>query len=116
MTYYRYRAVDVDAATAIRYGKMDKYNTYYEAYLINNNVYISNEISRWGAVSRLESGYDVFATSEFAARFVCMQASTKNGMPIQHQSRGEGYYPHYHPLGRRWVNNRNYAPHCWYPY
>lgn len=115
-TYYRYRLVDIDAATAIRTGKVRKYNTYYEAYLCNNKVFIGQEISRWGAVSRLECGYDVFATSAFAARFACMQASTRKGTPTNHQSSGEGYYPHYHPLGRRWVNNRNYAPHCWYPY
>lgn len=116
MTYCRYRCVDLDAATAIRYGKMEKKNSYYEAVLRNNTVYIGREISRWGAVSRLECGYDVFATSAFAASFACAQASTRRGTPTYHQSSGEGYYPHYHPLGRRWVNNRNYAPHCWYPY
>lgn len=118
-TYYRYRAVDVDAATAIRYGKMDKYNTYYEAYLNNNTVYVGQEISRWAAVSRLECGYDVFATSEFAALYVCIAATTSNNRNktlIRHTNSGEGYYPHIHPLGRHWYKNYTSAPHCWYPY
>lgn len=117
-TYNRYRAVDIDAATAIRYGVRNQYNTYYEAYLRNNTVYIGIEISQWGAISRLERGYDVFATSAFAACYACTRAAIPGarGTTIHHTDSREGYYPHYHALGRRWVNNRNYAPHCWYPY
>lgn len=118
-TYYRYRTVDIPAANAIRFGRMNKYNTYYEAYLSGNTVMVGREINRWSAVRRLESGYDVFATSEFAAIYACIEATTNNNrgkVNLPHSSKGEGYYPHYHALGRRWVNNPMSAPHCWYPY
>lgn len=115
-TYSRYRTIDVDAATAIRFGRMNKYNAYYEAYLKGNTVMISRQISQYQAVWRLETGRDVFATSAFAASYACLQASTTRGTLPNHTDNREGYYPHYHPLGRRWINNSNYAPHCWYPY
>lgn len=116
-TYYSYRTIDVSAADAIRYGRLNRTNAYFEAYLSNNTVYIGKQISQWSAVWRLERGYDVFATSAFAAGYACLQASTVRGKDIpNHTSSSEGYYPHYHPLGRRWVNNPSSAPHCWYPY
>lgn len=116
-TYYSYRTIDVAAADAIRYGRLNRTNAYFEAYLSNNTVYIGKQISQWNAVSRLERGYDVFATSAFAAGYACLQASTVRGKDIpNHTNSSEGYYPHYHPLGRRWVKNPNSAPHCWYPY
>lgn len=117
--YTRLRTIDVSAADAIRFGRMRRTNTYYVAYLSGNTVMVSREISRWEATMRLQQGYDVFATSEFAAMYVCMAASTNNNRGkdlIHHTTNSEGYYPHYHPLGRRWVYNSNYAPHCWYPY
>ena len=117
--YTRLRTIDVSAADAIRFGRMKKTNTYYEAYLSGNTVMVSREISRWEAISRLERGKDVFATSEFAAIYACLAATTNNNKGknlIHHTTSNEGYYPHYHPLGRRWVYNSNYAPHCWYPY
>jgi len=120
-TYYRYRTIDISAADAIRFGRISKGNYYYPAYLSGNTVMISiaNELSVVGAISRLEMGYDVFATSEFAAMYACAVACTNDnrGKPLtRHTDTREGYYPHYHPLGRRWYKNRNYAPHCWYPY
>lgn len=116
-TYYSYRTIDVAATDAIRFGRFNRTNAYFEAYLSNNIVYIGRQISQWDAVWRLEKGYDVFATSAFAAGYACLQASTVRGKDIpNHISSSEGYYPHYHPLGRRWVNNTNFAPHCWYPY
>ena len=119
-TYQRYRAVDTSAAVAIRFGRMNRYNTYYVAYLSGSTVMVGREISRWEATMRLQQGYDVFATSEFAAIYVCLAATTNNnrGKPLTHHSfiSGEGYYPHYHPLGRHWYKNYAFAPHCWYPY
>lgn len=113
------RTIDISAADAIRFGKTKKTNTYYIAYLSGNTVMIGQEISRWAAISRLERGYDVFATSEFAALYVCMAATTNNNRNktlIRHTNSGEGYYPHIHPLGRHWYKNYASAPHCWYPY
>ncbi len=118
-TYNRYRTIDISAADAIRFGKMRKSNTYYEAYLKGNTVFISREITQYEAIWRLQSGRDVFSTSNFAAQYACVRASTNafRGKPVTyHSSSGEGYYPHYHPLGRRWVNDSRYAPHCWFPY
>lgn len=117
--YTRLRTIDVSAADAIRFGRMRKTNTYYEAYLSGDTVMVSREISQWEAISRLERGRDVFATSEFAAIYVCLAATTNNNrnkILTKHESRGDGYYPHYHPLGRRWVNNPYHSPHCWYPF
>lgn len=117
--YTRLRTIDVSAADAIRLGRMRITNTYYEAHLSGNTVMVGREISRWGAIIRLQQGYDVFATSEFAAIYACLGATTNNNKGkdlIHHRTSSEGYYPHYHPLGRRWVYNSNYAPHCWYPY
>lgn len=117
--YTRLRTIDVSAADAIRFGRMRKTNTYYEAYLSGNTVMVSREISRWEATMRLQQGYDVFASSEFAAIYVCLAATTNNNRGkglIHHTTDNEGYYPHYHPLGRHWYKNYNSAPHCWYPY
>lgn len=118
-TYYRYRTIDVPAAEAIRFGRETRYNTYYVAYLSGNTVMVGHEISRWEAISRLERGYDVFASSEFAALYACVGASTNKNAGknlTRHSTNSEGYYPHYHPLGRHWYKNYSSAPHCWYPY
>lgn len=117
--YKRYRTIDITAADAIRYGRMKKTNTYYSAYLNGNSVMVGGEITLWMAVLRLQNGQDVFATSEFAAIYACTKASTSKNSGktlIHHMASDEGYYPHYHPLGRHWYKNYNYAPHCWYPY
>ena len=118
-SYYAYRTVDITAADAIRMGRMRKYNAYYEAYLEGNTVWISKEINEWTAIRRLERGYDVFATSAFAAGWVAMQASTIKsrfyaGEP--HSADAEGKYPHYHAYGRKWINDSRFAPHAWYPF
>ena len=118
-TYSRYRTIDVDAATAIRFGRMNKYNAYYEAYLKGNTVMISRQISQYQAVWRMETGRDVFATSAYAAGWVATQAATVNGVFASgnpHSSHKDGGYPHYHAYGRRWVNNSLHSPHAWYPY
>lgn len=117
--YTRLRTIDVPAADAIRFGRMKKTNTYYEAYLSGNTVMVSREISQWEAIIRLERGKDVFATSEFAAIYACLAATTNNNRGkdlIHHTTNKEGYYPHYHPLGRHWYKDYDSAPHCWYPY
>lgn len=116
-TYYKYRQIDMAAADAIRLGRMNRNNAYFTAMLKNNTVMVGMKISQTEAVRRLEFGQDVFATSAFAAGYVCLQASTVRGKDIpNHQATNEGFFPHYHPLGRRWVQNRLFAPHCWYPY
>lgn len=115
-TYYRYRTIDISAADAIRFGKMNKSNAYYEAYLKGNTVFISRQINKTNAVWRLKNGYDVFATSDYAAFSATYQAAvwTGNGGIIKHTYSPE-QYPHYHPVGRKWVNNPSSYPHCWYP-
>lgn len=118
-TYYRYRTFDLTAADAIRLGKMRRYNTYYSAYLSGNTVMIGQEISQWTAVWRLKHGYDVFATSDYAAFSATYQAAVWTGVGgiIKHTyETRDGYYPHYHPVGRKWVNNPSTYPHCWYPF
>ena len=115
-TYRVARSIDIDAATAIRFGRMRKYNTYYVAKLSGNTVMIGQEISEWAAVSRLERGYDVFATSAFAAGWVAMKASVGYNIGTPHSAHEEGGYPHYHALGRKWINNKLHSPHAWYPY
>lgn len=118
-TYRKARTIDIDAATAIRFGKMNKYNAYYEAYLKGNTVFISKQITQYQAVWRLENGRDVFATSAYAAGWVATKAATVRGVFASgnpHSSHADGGYPHYHAYGRRWVNNSLHSPHDWYPY
>lgn len=118
-SYYMYQDIDAEAAYAIRYGRLSPYNTVYTAELSGNTVMIGYEISEWMAVNRLKNGYDVFATTPFAAAYVCAKAATLKNIgknPTFHRVAEEGYYPHFHPLGRHWYKNYNYAPHCWFPY
>ena len=118
-TYYRYRHVDITAADAIRFGRMTRYNTYYIAYLSGNTVMIGREINQWTAVYRLKNGYDVFATNDYSAFRATYQAAvwTGKGGIIKHTyETSDGYYPHYHPVGRKWVNNPMSYPQCWYPF
>lgn len=116
-TYYHYRTIDIAAADAIRFGKIDRsIDAYYEAYLKGNTVFISKSISQYQAVWRLKNGYDVFAISDYAALSATYKAAVwpENGGIIKHTYSSE-QYPHYHPVGRKWINNPSSYPHCWYP-
>lgn len=118
-TYYRYRQVDISAADAIRFGRLSKYNTCYNAYLSGNTVMIGQEITEWQAINRMKNGYDIFATSAYVAGRVANAAATYKGVfnsGSSHSAHRDGEYPHYHAFGRRWYKNRNHSPHAWYPF
>lgn len=119
-TFKKYFVKEADAATAIRTGRLTKTNAYYPAYLSGRAVMVcvANEITNWEAVTRLQNGYDVFATTAYAACWAAVKAATEKSKAyaaIPHTSHDEGYYPHYHAAGRRWVNNPRYFPHAWFP-
>ena len=110
------RKVALSAITKIQKAKRDYTNYYFAARLVNGTVYISKQISYSQAVIRLRSGLDVFASSSFAAQKVAKAASFRRSATLHgsHQS-GDGYYPHFHPVGVMWKSNTYHQPHCWYP-
>ena len=120
-TFKKYRVKDADAATAIRTGKLRKYNTYYPAYLSGRAVMVCvwSEISEGAAVTRLVNGLDVFSSSDYAACWAAVKAAPtsrhKASASVPHSAHDEGYYPHYHAEGRKWVNNPQFSPHAWFP-
>lgn len=118
-TYYRYRYVSISAADAIRFGRMNRYNTCYIAYLSGNTVMIGSEISEWQAINRMKNGYDIFGTSAYVAGRVANAAATYRGVFYSgepHDGHRDGQYPHYHAFGRRWYKDRTHSPHAWYPF
>ena len=110
------RKAAIAAITKIQKAKKNNTNYYFIARLVNGTVYISKQISYDQAVSRLRSGYDVFASSSTAAQKAAKAASPrKRGAPHGSHYSGDGYYPHFHPQGVKWKSNKSHEPHCWYP-
>ena len=110
------RKAAIAAITKIQKAKKNNTNYYFVARLVNGTVYISKQISYDQAVSRLRSGYDVFASSSTAAQKAAKAASPrKRGAPHGSHYSGDGYYPHFHPQGVKWKSNKSHEPHCWYP-
>ena len=110
------RKAAIAAITKIQKAKKNNTNYYFVARLVNDTVYISKQISYDQAVSRLRSGYDVFASSSTAAQKAAKAASPrKRGAPHGSHYSGDGYYPHFHPQGVKWKSNKSHEPHCWYP-
>lgn len=93
-----------------------KVSGYYAAALVGGTVVISKQITYEEAVARLIAGIDVFATTREAAKIATLAATVPNQKCIFHNAHdvGEGFYPHYHPGGRKWIMNANYLPHCWF--
>lgn len=102
---------------ALKLSRTRQQNNYYAAMLQNNTVYIGPKLTSGGAKYRLKAGYDVFATNSSTANYIAVSASPVR-MAVSHPAHrsGEGYYPHYHPVGLPWYKNRNHNPHVWYPY
>ena len=110
------RKAAIAAITKIQKAKKDNKDYYFNARLVNGTVYISKQISYNQAVSRLRSGFDVFASTQSAAQKAAKAASPrKRGAPHGSHYSGDGYYPHFHPQGVKWKYNSNHEPHCWYP-
>lgn len=93
-----------------------KNKAYYSAALVGGVVAINREITFEEAVIRLSAGKDVFATNKMAASTVAVAATVPGKKTIHHLAHdvGEGFYPHFHPGGRKWIVNPKNAPHCWY--
>ncbi|MDD2376327.1 MAG: hypothetical protein PHO88_02500 [Clostridia bacterium] len=93
-----------------------KVTGYYAAVLVGGKVAINRPITYAEAVTRLIAGMDVFATSKMAASSASFAATAPNQKAVFHlpHGGGEGFYPHFHPGGRNWINNKNYLPHCWF--
>jgi hypothetical protein len=96
--------------------KTKKSTGYYSAALAGSKVVISNQITYEQAVARLIAGMDVFATSKIAASAAAFAATAPPSKLIYHLAHdtGDGFYPHYHPGGRKWIMNPNHEPHCWF--
>ncbi len=110
------RTVVQSSIKTITKSKKVSEQVYFTAWISNNEVIIGHKISKSSAIARLKKGYDVFATTEAAAKSVCKAASPRQQYK-RHTShvKGEGYYYHYHPVGLKWYLNKKYQPHCWYP-
>lgn len=104
------------AIDLIKNSKRDNNAYYYEAYIYNGMVMVGRQISFSAAVKRLKKGYDVFASNLNAALGVSIKASTNGRVKFDAYHKGDGVmFPHYHPIGRKWIKNRNHMPHCWFP-
>lgn len=105
------RALDL-----VKTSKKNNKNYYYAAYLYNNQVMVGNQISYSVAVSRLKKGYDVFASNYNAAWLAASAASTTYKAKFENAHNGAGdRFPHFHPIGRKWVKDPTKRPHCWFP-
>ncbi|MDF2865623.1 MAG: hypothetical protein K0R72_432 [Clostridia bacterium] len=93
-----------------------KNSPYYSAALAGGVVVINKQITYEAAVARLIAGMDVFATTREAAKAAALAATVPTTKYIYHKAHdvGEGFYPHYHPGGRKWIVNPNHEPHCWF--
>ncbi len=88
---------------------------FYAAELINGKVVISSEITAQEATNRLIAGRDIFATTSQAAQSAASMAGVNMGFATPHSAHGgDGYYPHWHPHGRKWYKNPSHSPHAWY--
>lgn len=109
------RKAATKAITTIKTAKKKNQDVYFAARLVGKGVYVSYNLSYNAAVKRLNTGYDVFASSAQAAAKVTKAASPKKrAEPHYAHINSEGYYPHFHPTGVKWKYNSNHAPHCWY--
>lgn len=96
--------------------KTKKATGYYAAALLGGKVAISRQITYAEAVTRLTAGMDVFATNKMAASSAAFAATAPGTKLIFHNAHdvGEGFYPHFHPGGRKWIVNPSGPPHCWF--
>lgn len=106
------RALDV-----VQKAKRSNKNYYYSAFLYRGMVMLENQITFKQAVSRLKRGYDVFA-SDYDASWLAAAAAgiNKKAYPDDpHEICLGDAFPHFHPVGRKWVLNPRHQPHCWFP-
>lgn len=102
---------------ALKFCRKKQQNNYYMAMIKNNTVYIGPLITYGVAKYRLKAGYDIFATNASTAKYLADTASPARASTYHPAHRaGEGYYPHFHPVGVGWYLNRRHNPHVWYPY
>lgn len=104
------RAIDI-----VKTARKTNTSYYYVAYLYNGMVMVGSPISFSAAKSRLKRGYDVFASNFAAAKLVSDAASTTGRAKYERAHVGSGdYFPHFHPIGRKWIKNPKSMPHCWF--
>ncbi len=105
------RALDL-----VKTAKKNNKTYYYAAYLYKNQVMVGNQISYSAAVSRLKRGYDVFASNLTAALGAAKAASVNGRVKFDRTHKSTNYiFPHYHPIGRKWIKDSSSMPHCWFP-
>lgn len=103
------------ALELVKTAKKDNKRYYYAAYLYKDMVMLGNQISYSAAVNRLKKGYDVFASDYNGARLAAMSASPKYQAKFENAHNGSGdRFPHFHPIGVKWVKNPTKRPHCWF--
>ncbi len=98
--------------------KKSKATSYYKAMLLDGDVYVLPKgISQSQASARLHSGYDIFATNYSAAKTLAKNASPTGRIREDLNERGDGYYPHIHPIGLKWYASRKSTSyvHVWFP-
>jgi len=78
------------------------------------DVFVYRSITYQEALSRLRCGKDVMASNRSAAQKVAIAASPTGQTKHHSNEIKDGYFPHYHPVGRAWISNKAHMPHCWY--
>ncbi len=106
------RALDV-----VQKAKKSNAAYYYSAFIYKGMIMLEKQLTFTQAVSRLKRGYDVFA-SNYNASWLAAAAAGKNGKAYPddpHEICLGDTFPHFHPVGRKWVLNPTHQPHCWFP-